>query len=656
MAPVRILLLEQESSDAELVEKELRSSGLQIELKRAGTRSEFFSLYQSFHPDIILSDYIVGRTSGLTLMKAIRKVMPSQPFIFISWQIHEASVIEALKAGATDYIFKERPGRLTLSVYRALHEEEKRKERDQAQAELEKSEEYFRSLIENASDIIMVLDAQAVIRFASPSVRKLLGYETADFVGRNLTDFIHEEDKENSEFVLTKSRDKKDFSMEFRFRNRAGTWRGIEAIGRTLIAEDGTMRTVINARDITDRILEQEALRESIIRHLKTQTELQKTQQKVIQQERMAAIGQMASGIAHDFSNALMPVLGFSEILLNRPESMKDLEKVRKYIEMINTSARDAMHIVGGLREFYRQKEKVENLQLMNVNKTIEQVVMMTQPKWRDESRAKGLNIQVVTRLEPVSETVGNEASIREALTNLVFNAIDAMPQGGSIQIVSHAEKEEILIDVTDSGGGMDEQTRQRCFEPFYSTKGKAGTGLGLPMVYGVIRRHGGTIDVKSSPGKGSSFLIRLPIRHAEAGDKVKIKLPTEILARKLRVLVVDDEPTVRTVLSEYLSGDGHSVEIACDGLKALEVLKKGTFDLVITDRAMPEMNGDQLALAVKKSYPSMPLVMLTGFGELMKVSGEHPPGVDHLLSKPLTLETCRDTLAKVSAILPALP
>ena len=185
METVRILLLELEASDAQLAENELKSSGLSIEIKRAASRTEFFKLFQSFHPDIVLSDYVVGRTSGLSLMKAIRKVLPSQPFIFFSWQIHEASVIEALKAGATDYIFKERPGRLTLSIHRALREERERRERDRAQTELEKSEEYFRSLIENATDIIMVLDGKAVIRFASPSVRKLLGYDAAEFeIGR----------------------------------------------------------------------------------------------------------------------------------------------------------------------------------------------------------------------------------------------------------------------------------------------------------------------------------------------------------------------------------------------------------------------------------------------------------------------------------------
>ena len=646
---IRILLLESDPSDAALIAKEIGSSGLSVELKHVRTKPEFFKAFQSFHPQIVLSDYMVGRLSGLDVMNELREKHPNQPFIFVSWQIHEASVIEALKSGATDYVFKEQLSRLTLSVHRALREAEERTERDRAQAELRRSEEYFRSLIENASDIILVLDGQAIVRFASPSVTKMLGYDAHEFVGRNLLDFLHVEDRENAVFVLTQSREKRDFSLEFRFRHRDGAWRGLEAIGRTITEDDGSVQIVINARDITDRILEQEALRESIIRHLKTQTELQKTQQKVIQQERMAAIGQMASGIAHDFSNALMPVLGFSEILLNRPEALKDLEKVRKYVEMINVSARDAMQIVGGLREFYRQKEKSENLLPMNVNHAIEQAVLLTQPKWKEEARAKGVNVDVTMKLTALPETVGNEASLREAFTNLIFNAVDAMPRGGRIHFESRLEHEQICIEISDTGVGMDEETRQRCFEPFYSTKGRNGTGLGLSMVYGVVRRHDGTIEVKSRSGNGSTFVICIPVRSTEGLENGKTAPEAAKAARKLSVLVVDDEAMVREVLSEYLSGDGHSVETACDGRQALEIFKKKPFDLVITDRAMPEMSGDQLTLAIKQLSPGMPLVMLTGFGELMKAKGEHPQGVDYLLSKPLTFEAYREVIAKVA-------
>ncbi len=654
-AAIKVLLVEHDPSDARLIVEELGSSGLVIELKQVTSRSEFFKVYALFCPDLVLSDYVIGKIPGLAVMKELRKTHPDQPFIFVSWEIHEDSVIEALKEGATDYVFKENLSRLTLSVHRALRETAERRDREQAQAGLQKSEEYFRSLIENAGDIIMVLDGGAIVRFASPSVKKLLGYEPADFIGKDILTFIHQEDRENAQFVLVQSRDKKDFSIEFRFRHKGGSWRGIEAIGRTLL-EEGRAKVILNARDITDRILEQEALRESIIRHLKTQTELQKAQQKAIQQERMAAVGQMASGIAHDFSNALMPVLGFSEILLSRPETLQDLEKARKYVEMINTSARDAMHIIGGLREFYRQKEKAENLQQMDLNKTLEEVMRLTQPKWKEEAYAKGLNIQVTTKLEPLPIIMGNEAKMREALTNLVFNAVDAMPQGGKIQLSSRPEAGKICIKVADTGIGMDEQALQRCFEPFYSTKGKAGTGLGLSMVYGVVRRQGGTIDVKSQPGKGTTFTIRLPVQPAgpaPAPEKSEAPVP-KVLEKKLSVLVVDDEALVRQVLADYLSGDGHSVDTACDGHQALDVFKKKKFDLVVTDRAMPEMNGDQLALALKKLAPDLPLVMLTGFGELMKAKGEHPKGVDFLLSKPLTLDVFREVLSKAAAKLPA--
>jgi PAS domain S-box-containing protein len=425
---IKILLLEQQEADAERIGQELAGSGLPVEFKHAESRPDFFKVFQEFRPDIVLSDYIAGKTSGLELMRAIRKVYPNQPFIFVSWHIHEASVIEALKAGATDYVFKEQLSRLTLSIYRALREIDERREREHAQTELKKSEEYFRSLIENASDIIMALDETTKVQFASPSMKKVLGYDPAEFIGSHLLEYVHEEDRDNVRFILEQTREKKDFSIEFRFLHASGAWRGLEAIGRGM-KEGKDFRIVINARDITDRILEQEALRESIIRHLKTQTELQKAQQKVIQQERMAAIGQMASGIAHDFSNALMPVLGFSEILLSRPESLKDLEKVRKYVEMINTSARDAMHIVGGLREFYRQKEKAENLLPTDIKKTIEQAILLTQPKWKEEARAKGADIKVTAKLDPVPLIVGNESSLREALTNLIFNAVDAMSE-----------------------------------------------------------------------------------------------------------------------------------------------------------------------------------------------------------------------------------
>lgn len=645
--PIKVLLLEDQIADAELIEKELQGSGLPIVFKHVESKTEFLKALKSFDPQLVLSDYVVQNFNGLEALTEVQKRNPLCPFIFVSWEIHQDSVIEALKAGATDHVFKERLGRLTFSVHRALREAKERLALETAHRALKISEEYFRSLIENSSDIITVIDQEGRIYYASPSVEKVLGYDTADFVSRNLFEFIHREDHENAKFILNEDSQKNDVSLEFRFQHQDRSWRGLEAIGKRVMVED-QLRVILNARDVTDRLLEQEALRESIIRHLKTQTELQKTQQRIIQQERLAAIGQMASGIAHDFSNALMPVLGFSEILMNQPEALKDLDRVRKYLEMINTSARDAMHIVGGLRDFYRTKEKNEHLVATNVNKVVEQAVMLTQPKWKEESRAKGLEIEAKLELKAVPDMIANESSLREALTNLIFNAVDAMPEGGKIIFRSREEDGYVMLEVSDTGEGMAEDVRERCFEPFYSTKGKGGTGLGLAMVYGVVRRHDGAIDVKSIQGVGTTFMIRLPIKHTKNKDGL-IAAPAILeMNRKLWVLVVDDEPMVREVMTEYLKGDGHTVDTACNGVEALKLFKEKKFDLVITDRAMPEMNGDQLTLEIKKIAPNTPLIMLTGFGELMKAKNENPEGVNCLLSKPLTFEAYRNALLRV--------
>ena len=515
-------------------------------------------------------------------------------------------------------------------------------------SETEKSEKFFRCLVENASDIVAVLDPHGVIRYANPAITKVMGYSPEEFVGKNMLDFIHEEDRQNLGPFFSPHDQQKNWALEFRFRHKSGDWRGLEAVGQVLTDEEGPGRVLVNARDITDRVLEQEALRESVLRHLRTQTELQKTQQKIIQKERLAAIGQMASGIAHDFSNALMPVLGFSDILLNRPEYLQDLPRVRKYLGMINVSARDAMQIVAGLREFYRTKAKKDHLTSVNLNKLIEQTVLMTRPKWREESNARNIPIQVRLALNPVPDMVANEVELREALTNLIFNAVDALAHGGQITFSTRWLNEEIILEVTDNGEGMTEETRLRCLEPFYSSKEKGGTGLGLAMVYGVVTRHQGIMEVRSQVGQGSTFEIRLPLRNSLAPDTESLTKRSGRYPVKLAVLVVDDEPMVRDVLKEYLTGDGHEVETAENGVKAWEAFRQKKFDLIITDRAMPEMNGDELTDKIKGHSPKIPLIMLTGFAELMKCRNECPQSVDHLLAKPLTLEAYREALFTV--------
>jgi PAS domain S-box-containing protein len=499
----------------------------------------------------------------------------------------------------------------------------------------------------------MVFGSDGGIQYTSPSVKRVLGYMPDELAGKMILDFVYNTDRDNVAFMYSGKPKEPDAFVEFRFRRRDGVWRMLQAFWKNTADEAGNFKAIVNAWDITDRIREQEALRESIIRHLKEQTELHKTQEQAIARERLGAIGQMASGIAHDFSNALMPILGFCEILLKRPENLDDKEKLKKYLGVINTSACDAMKIVARLREFYRKKEKTESLNFINLNTVLEETITMTQHKWKTEALAHGAMINVRTDFQPLPNIVGNETAIREALTNLIFNSVDAMPGGGELCFTTRLEGTQVRLDVKDNGVGMDENTQKHCFEPFFSTKGRAGTGLGLAMVYGIVSRHEGSIEIQSHSGQGTNFIIRLPI-----GDTRELvfdkdgNIASAVLkpARNLSLLLVDDEPMVLEVMTEYLSGDGHIITTAVDGKEGLEKFKAGKFDLVLTDRAMPQMNGDQLAEKIKQLSPQTPVIMVTGFGELMKAKGEQPKGVDIVLSKPLKIEAARQAIAQAMA------
>ncbi|HEX8489609.1 MAG TPA: response regulator, partial [Chthoniobacterales bacterium] len=205
---------------------------------------------------------------------------------------------------------------------------------------------------------------------------------------------------------------------------------------------------------------------------------------------------------------------------------------------------------------------------------------------------------------------------------------------------------DDAIVRVRDTGTGMTESVRQRCLEPFFSTKGERGTGLGLSMVYGIVERHRGKLEIESAAGQGTTFIIRLP--QAEISDAPAAASAAPRSQSSLNVLLVDDEPRVLEVVSAYLRFDGHSVATAATGREALEKFRRNQFDLVVLDRVMPEMSGDQTARFLKQVNPDIPVIMLTGFGALIEVSGSQPAAVDVVVSKPVTLDGLRQTIEKL--------
>ena len=379
----------------------------------------------------------------------------------------------------------------------------------------------------------------------------------------------------------------------------------------------------------------------------KALVELKATQQQVIQQERLSALGQMAAGIAHDFNNTLMPILGFADVLLRNEKMLDDKVEARRCLEMLRTSAKDAASVVSRLREFYRPADSDEEFPIVDLAKLVEQAVALTDPKWRGLTQARGISVEVKTEFNAYPMVAGDESALREILTNLLFNAVDAMPQGGRILLATSIENERAVVRVADTGTGMTETVRRRCLEPFFSTKGEHGTGLGLSMVYGIVERHRGQLEIESALGKGTTFIVRLPLAQELPASQFNGEIATQYTSA-LNVLVVDDEVRSREVLTAYLRTDNHSVATASSGREALEKFRLRHFDLIVMDRAMPEMNGEQTARFIKQVNQNVPVILLTGFSGQIGEDGSKPAAVDVVLNKPITLDVLRRTISKV--------
>ena len=382
--------------------------------------------------------------------------------------------------------------------------------------------------------------------------------------------------------------------------------------------------------------------------------DLRQSQQTVMQQERLRALGQMASGIAHDINNAISPVSLYTESLLEREPGLS--ERARNYLVTIQRAIEDVARTVARMREFYREREAQLTLERVDLNVAVGQVVELTRPRWSDLPQQRGTMIELRTELAAALPAVmGAEHEIRDALTNLIFNAVDAMPGGGVLLIRTRVlqqreDADDVVVEVSDSGIGMDEDTRRRCLEPFYTTKGERGTGLGLAMVYGMVQRHSAGLQIESEPGQGTTVRLIFPAQTASAVSTGRLT-QSVTLNRRLRILLVDDDPLLIKSLQDTLQEDGHQITATHGGQAGIEAFtaaqRRGEgVDLVITDLGMPHVDGRRVAAAVKQLSPATPVILLTGWGQRMIAANDTPAHVDRLLSKPPRLQELRAALA----------
>jgi PAS domain S-box-containing protein len=511
----------------------------------------------------------------------------------------------------------------------------------------------FRQIFEATPTAMLVVDRDGVIVLANREAERLFAKPRERLVGAAVESLVPAASRERHPeqrrafFARPEARPMGAGRDLFALR---GDGREVPVeIGLTPLEADDGVYILSAIIDISERKRAEDALRDSNRRLESALAELAAAQGQLVEKERLSALGRLASGIAHDLNNTLAPILGYSELLLERAENLAP--RLIADLRTTNLAARDAAGVVRRLREFYLPRAPNQTPSLLHVAELVQEAVAMASPKWKDEKQAAGATVVIRTRFESAPPIKGDAAELREALLNLILNALDAMPSGGVLSFATALAEDGVVIRVKDDGVGMPEEVRRRCFEPFFSTKGERGTGLGLAQVYGAVRRHGGSVAVESRPGAGTEFtLVFPPADDAAAGRPVREPRAVP----PLRVLLVDDEPLAGQVLLRYLELDGHRVEFAANGRLALLSLDRATFDLVVTDYAMPDLNGERFAEAVKARFPTLPVIMVTGFGAVMSeqegAALKPSPFVDCVLSKPVTLSEWRRTLAELWA------
>lgn len=366
-------------------------------------------------------------------------------------------------------------------------------------------------------------------------------------------------------------------------------------------------------------------------------------QEEMVHKERQKLLKQLVGGVIHDLSDALAPVLGAGNLVSAHPEMLKDQAWALQQVETMHAGARQARKLLKNLAGVFHRPQ--QQRQPIDLNHAVKRGLSLADARRKEAGIADGTPIKVQTDLALAAAVSGEEIDIEDAVAALILNAMEAMPGGGTITVSTTVRGPSAVLEVRDSGKGMSDEVRERCLDPFYSTKKRLGAGMGLTMVASTAYQYGGGLEIESEAGKGTRVVVTFPLWEEHAADEAPDL--QKVRGTSLRILVVDDNAWAREAIAAALKGMGHTAEAVADGQQGLAKLGAEKFDVVFVDWAMPVMTGDRLAAAIKRTLPHIPIIMLTAFGHAMIAEGGIPPCVDAVLLKPVTMDDLEKAIAQ---------
>ena len=626
--PLHVLIVEDAEDDALLLVRELRRGGFEPAFERVDTPDALRAALARQEWDILFADYSMPHFSGTAALALVRERELDLPFIFVSGTIGEDTAVEAMRAGAQDYVTKGNLKRLLPAVERELQDARERRDRKRAEATLRVTQERLRQVTASST---AVLYATAVTgetfrpTWVTENITRIMGYDPAEALGPTWwTDHLHSEDRDPVLAAVPSILSRDHLAFEYRFRHKDGSYHWIHDEAR--LTRDSAGRPVEVFGSWVD-ITERKAL-----------------EMQLLQAQKMEAVGLLAGGVAHDFNNVLTAIGGYAELVR---EDLPGEDARRHDVEEILRATERAATLTRQLLAFSRRQ--VLAPRVLDLNGVVAGVDNMLR-------RLIGADVELRTALGPVLGAVrADPGQLEQVIMNLVVNARDAMPRGGKLTIeTANAELDEsyalehpsvvagpyVMLAVSDSGVGMDAATQARIFEPFFTTKEKGkGTGLGLATVYGIVKQSGGNIWLYSEPGRGTTFKIYLPRVDQPPEQPAAAPAPRAAPRGSETVLLVEDDEAVRALARKMLAAHGYTVLAAASGAEALKLAADhtGPIHLLVTDVVLPGMSGRELAARFQSVRPALKVLYTSGYtDEAIVHHGVLDPGIA-FLQKPFT-------------------